>query len=393
YDPHGREIEECVFDAAANPTKSASGYHRLTYRRDDQGNPVETCLWDEAGQRAPHVQGHARLQKTFDARGNLVKEQLFDTQGRPIVSSLGYATFTATYDRWNNRVSEAYFDAENQPMLGHAGYHLLRERFDRGVVVESRYFGLDGKPINNGSGIARITRQYDARLNMLEEATFDAAGKPVKYQGFEIETAEYDPRGNRLTTRYWNADRTPVLSDAGYFCERVVYDSLNHAIATEVFDVNDQPVLRVPEGYFKSTKQYNDQGHIIHARYFGTDNKPIRIQDGYAEFTNQYDPRGHFLSSSYYGTDGQPLRAQVTIHEVVPNTPAANLGIETGDVILRFGDHPITSAAEFNHRVKEIPLDQRILLVERDGAQLEITLPDGATGFSCQDVIPKDEGS
>ena len=57
----------------------------------------------------------------------------------------------------------------------------LTNRYDsRGLLVEKRYFGVDGKPIAASDSAAAIWRwRYDDHGNLISEGYFGADGKPV----------------------------------------------------------------------------------------------------------------------------------------------------------------------------------------------------------------------
>lgn len=59
-------------------------------------------------------------------------------------------------------------------------HNSLTSRYDeRGNGIGQCFFGIDGKPKGNSSGIACVTWRYNERGNKLEEALFGVDGKPT----------------------------------------------------------------------------------------------------------------------------------------------------------------------------------------------------------------------
>jgi len=64
---------------------------------------------------------------------------------------------------------------------------------------------------------------------------------------------------------------------------------------------------------------------------------------------------------------------RVTVGGVAPNTNAERAGIAEGDVILKIGDQVVRESFDLVYEINQLrPGDQRTLLVERDGKQLEV---------------------
>ena len=77
----------------------------------------------------------------------------------------------------------------------------------------------------------------------------------------------------------------------------------------------------------------------------------------------------------YFGlTDTQG----VVVVDVSENTPAADAGVQPGDIILELDHSPVRQLGEFNQKVRAYkPGDTILLLVKRQGATLFLTLKVG----------------
>jgi hypothetical protein len=56
-------------------------------------------------------------------------------------------------------------------------------------------------------------------------------------------------------------------------------------------------------------------------------------------------------------------------------------------LVVRFGDQPVLSTAEFIHLTKEIPLGQRMLSITRGEETPEFPVPEGQMGVALRDII------
>ncbi|MBN2304266.1 MAG: RIP metalloprotease RseP [Anaerolineae bacterium] len=67
-------------------------------------------------------------------------------------------------------------------------------------------------------------------------------------------------------------------------------------------------------------------------------------------------------------------RADVTVYEILPGSPAAQAGLQEGDVIRELNGAAVEEADEFNNALRDNADAPVSLLVERDGDQFEISL-------------------
>ena len=91
----------------------------------------------------------------------------------------GVARVTTKYDDRGNQVEEAVLRHRWKARARQRGRCPVDHKYDnRGNQVEEAYFGIDGKPVLNTSGVARMTVKYDGG-NQVETAYFGTDGKPV----------------------------------------------------------------------------------------------------------------------------------------------------------------------------------------------------------------------
>jgi len=68
------------------------------------------------------------------------------------------------------------------------------------------------------------------------------------------------------------------------------------------------------------------------------------------------------------------VRADVTVYDIMPDSPAAAAGLQQGDIIVALDDQPVESADDFNDLITQQTDEPVNLLIERDGKQFDVSL-------------------
>jgi serine protease Do len=72
---------------------------------------------------------------------------------------------------------------------------------------------------------------------------------------------------------------------------------------------------------------------------------------------------------------GVDIREGVVVTQVFPNTPAAEAGLKTGDVVVAFGNEKVVSPRQLQILVERTPIGQQeTLRVVRDGREMKLTI-------------------
>ncbi len=106
--------------------------------------------------------------------------------------------------------------------------------------------------------------------------------------------------------------------------------------------------------------------------------EPLAFQGpapGAAASAQPSQPQGERKVSTGTVPDFAFTGSGVRIDDLTPNSPAVKAGLQKGDVIIRFGDYPVTSLREYSDALKKYhPGDSVVLTYQRDGAVKTTTI-------------------
>jgi hypothetical protein len=208
-------------------------------------------------------------------------------------------------------VEWACLGIDGRPCLHKDGYHKVARQYDeRGNVRERAYFGLDGKPALYKNLFARLTSRHDALGRLQEETRFGLDGQPtVAYS--------YAPDGRRLRTTQFQRLRRP------------------------------EPGARPGQSVTRAVRILDNQMRIRETIFTDDSGRPVLTRDGYARFTESYDSKGQPAGRTYFDLAGKPVSTRVVAESVMPGSQAERLGLQVGDILLRYDGQPVTQANLF----------------------------------------------
>ncbi len=173
FDKDKNLIRESLYDKDGRQTVDADGIHRIENIWKD-GRITQKILCAPDGQGG--IYKCANIQKTiqyFDKDKNLIKESVYDKDGRQTVTPDGIHRIENIWE--NGRITKKILCAPD----GQGG--VLRNRnvnkmillFDsNNNMIESQYFGLDGKRALSDKGYSRRKNIYDGN-NLIDSKFFD----------------------------------------------------------------------------------------------------------------------------------------------------------------------------------------------------------------------------
>lgn len=92
-------------------------------------------------------------------------------------------------------------------------------------------------------------------------------------------TRKYDARGELVEEACYGTDGEPTLSDEGWSRITYVNDDLGRAIERAHFGVRGEPVIGKDERYHRGKRSLDERGNPLEVAFFGTDGWPIAIAD------------------------------------------------------------------------------------------------------------------
>jgi hypothetical protein len=296
YDAWGFVVAERYLDAEGNPTSgSADVFAVAEWERDPAGRPLSVRMTDAEGNPVgnPTWPNAAKVAFRYDADGNITEERAHDADGKPVPGATRQFVIRREYDRLGRVRVERYLDAEGGPMVGGyygvgrverlyaelaaggtcgpderaallcAGLDPPIEGIDRGTVVETRFFDPSGAVAASavyGPGIARVVSVVDGRNELLELRYFDRDGRPAA-----------------------NRQRVHILRRR--LGEFGPLEELTIGLDGLPMEVDGGDGTRVARRVWR----YDDLGHEVEFRLFGSAGNPCGDGDGIAARVRRYE--------------------------------------------------------------------------------------------------------
>lgn len=445
YDAAGNQIAEAYFDAEDKPAPYNSGYvrweaeydgsdlltKRYFYRDPDKGYAVKRVLFDKDGNETEIAffdksgglvesknDGYARSVSKYDKRGVTTERAYFDQSNAPQRTKDGYTRWTAKLDDQSRPVEITYYGYDAKQL----GYAQARIKFDSyGNVAEMTVFDEAGKRARGSNGVSRTVRRFDDKKNVIEAAFYGPDDRPVRigdgysgwtasyydnqhvrkktFTGFDASHGfsqighSYDEQGNELEELYLDDQGELTNQGDGYARIAMKYDSRGNLIDMTLYD-KDGELAQVASGISRIEFRYDAKGNKISEAYFGADQQPVLNVKGYARWSSSYDSAGRHVDRQYFGLKGELLQFEVVVTEVFPGTQGAKLGIQKGDILVRYNGSEVSDAQSFTAdlvRRAEDPKNPRILEIRRGGELLKFEIDPGLLGVALADRINSTE--
>ena len=325
----------------------------------EAGLDKEVRYFDQHGKPQPDAEGSFGLRNEFDERGLPIQGTFLGPDGAPRpLNSWGVAQVKFRNDKLGNPTEIAMFDADGNPTLGTFGAARMTRSYDAyGNTRELTFLDLDDRPVIASMwGCAKTTLAHDAQGNAIEQAYFDADGHLMlnEKRGFARVTQTFDARGNLTSTAY--------------------------------FGPNGDLMLHRKEGFAIATRVYDAHGNLTSRAYFGPDGEPMLYQKRYAQVSYRYDSAGHFVEAILWDLLGQRLPpSNVTIVTVEPESQAAQLGLQSGDIIFAYAGIAVPNSVTFNKRARAQGEGLRELRILRRTEMLTLQVAPGTLGVTLED--------
>jgi MTH538 TIR-like domain (DUF1863)/PDZ domain len=287
----------------------ALGAHGRTYEYGATGLPQVIRNLDALGKPLIEKIGIVSIRRSYDAREDLTSVEWLDAKGLLRANEQWFAKVALVRDAKGNIEKYSYLSETGAPTIRRDyGVASLTRKYDElGNVVETAYFGVDGKPALDKNGVARWTARYDARGNEVERTFFDVDGKPtLSADGFAHVTGRFDERGNKAEVAFFDVEGKPAISKDGIAGTRWLFDERGNRVEEAYFAADGKSMLSRVLHVARATWRYDERGNQVEEAYFDVNGKPVLSKDGLARMTWRYDERGNQVEEAYFGANGEP---------------------------------------------------------------------------------------
>lgn len=191
---------------------------------DGLGNITRSSYFGADGRPCMSTEGWSSSTKEYDAIGNLIRQCFFGTDGKPLATTEFPPVGIARYDKWGNVVYVAAQNEDSEFILNPmTGWSICRYEYDnKGHVLSELYFDTKDKPMLCG-GVHKYTYSYDQNGHLSEKAAFGTSGQPVAVNNVHKEAYKYDGRGNRTHVLNIDINGRPVDDASGIYRYEITY--------------------------------------------------------------------------------------------------------------------------------------------------------------------------
>ncbi len=258
------------------------GYFITKFTYDHRGFlSLMTNLGKEGNKITTDKAGVAHTKIGYDLNGYFIQWQNLDPNYNPKRGMSNIAEIQYIPSLFNEHLSAAFIDANSKPQVTNWGAHMVKYTFDeKGNVTSSRFYGIDGNPVNTNNGIGFIKRDYspDGRFEA-SRSYFDKDENPIHVNSTQI---------HQTKTEFENGN--PI---------RISYLDLNGALVTN-------PSL----GYASEVRTYDDKGRLTVIHFLTEKGKLTNHATwGIARFVYNYKNKTELASVNYYDATGKQKRA------------------------------------------------------------------------------------
>jgi len=398
YDDTGRLLAERQF---GNGDTAPLAERR--YRYNKQGLKAEAADYEQG-------QLIRRTRWQYDADGNRTVEAYVNAQGEPLAGEFGYTTQTIEYDAlgyirrfiytgydgsngFAKKVSDVlensrgyidrFYDANDRQVRHAEGFlEQIFEFDDNSILVRRIEQGFD---TSHGLPYKR-TFVFNQRGDIVEEAYWDEQDHPVRCpSGYTRNLREYDASGRLRRQTGYGYD-----GSQGFTTYAWIHDDQGRVLEDVWMDDAGQQVL-TSEGMSRMHHEYDQQGRLVELVCHNPQGEVVTCVRGFARVRFHYDAAGTLQAVQHLDPSGSPVpgRWACVVSAILPGGAAEQIGLQPGDVIVRYAGREINSfhlliAVRDAIPPNSAPLE---LVIEREGVELTYQIPAGLIGAQLQDKL------
>ncbi len=304
YDERGNITEVAYHDREGRLTVSTGGFARLTRRYDDQGRMSEEAYFDRAGKRVKNKEGVARIIARHDERGNIISRHFLDHEDRPVKNKEGVARIVAGYDDSGNIIEQRYLGPDDKPTRHKAGNFKVRKKYERGNPTETVYLDENDKPVAIQDGYAVLITRYNNQGYVVEQTYLDVNRRPVRTKalGYARRLIEPDAHGNYRKVSFFDNKGNPTMSNEGFAWVINTFDARGNLTERAYFDNHRKPTA----GWHRELRTFDDWGREVEVVFRDAEGRLATGDDDSARIKTRYDTRGNRIERAYYDKNNRP---------------------------------------------------------------------------------------
>ncbi len=252
YDKAGNMTERSYLDTNGVPIEY-DDYAKLKYKYDDNGNMIECRYYNWNNQLMNS--GLAILKQGYDATNNLLYQSEYTRYEEGIIKR------NYKYDKLGNEIALWFTTTNNQPITKTDNIHRYKYQYKNKLYMGESYYGVNGRLIENESGIARVKIIRNEKGIATKRKTY---GKNNQLKKDEA---------------------------TGYAMLKYLYDPYKRIIEENYYD-NKQELIEFNDFY--TTVKYNrdNSGNILKTHFYNTEGELVEDENGVALYVSTYNRNG-----------------------------------------------------------------------------------------------------
>ena len=253
---------------------------------------------------APGIRAGAEAipEKTVE-RGRVTEITWKDANGNITAGPEGYATVKYEYGR--QKTTETYYDAEGFPCETAGGYYGRIVSTDSFLVI-TEYIGINGKPVNNKLGYAKVERRSFMFGPERYTYFFDANGRTVVVPSLGYAQVETLASGKTLMGRIYMDEKGERIDIPAGYAAWLKKMNRDHLVIREWYEHADGSAATGPDGWSRCEilRDQNNKGRIDAIEYYDEAGS-LTDAGGYAR--EEYSYIGSLAVVSRYDKAGSRL--------------------------------------------------------------------------------------
>lgn len=298
---HGQPLTQAEYDEFGNPVENTGGVHMIKMTYDSLGNQTSVRNFSQDLKPTSFKGFHHEAKIQYDEFGNLTNIAYYDTKGKLTVNEDGVSEYCATYNR-QGAVTKVYSKGTKGELVLGADMTagITNEYDERGNRVLTQYFDVAEKPCMSNYGYSSKRYVYDEKTNFcVSEKAYDAEGKLI-----EDLQKQYDNRGNVVKSYTLNAGGSLKAKSAVLYNK---YDINNHCVESYYCDLKGNKVNKPGYSYSVTKNVYDERGNAIETTYWSVSGKPAQDEQYTFKRIHEYDGMNRVIYEKNLDATGKPL--------------------------------------------------------------------------------------